>query len=76
MLRLEARPQPSGFWSYGSPMLALLLTVVIWSLQVLISVWWLRRFRFGPVEWFWRVVTYWSGQPMRKEQGKVVAATT
>jgi simple sugar transport system permease protein len=29
MLRLEARPQPSGFWSYGSPMLALLLTVVI-----------------------------------------------
>ena len=29
MLRLEARPQPSQFWSYGSPILALLLTVVI-----------------------------------------------
>ena len=29
MLKLEARPQPSGFWSYGSPILALLLTVVI-----------------------------------------------
>ncbi len=29
MLRLEARPQPSGFWSYGSPVLALLATVVI-----------------------------------------------
>ena len=29
MLRLEARPQPSGFWSYGSPLLALLVTVVI-----------------------------------------------
>jgi simple sugar transport system permease protein len=29
MLKLEARPQPSSFWSYGSPLLALLCTVVI-----------------------------------------------
>lgn len=29
MLKLETRPQPSSFWSYASPVLALLLTVVI-----------------------------------------------
>lgn len=29
MLKLEARPQPSSLWSYGSPVLALLITVVI-----------------------------------------------
>ena len=29
MLKLEARPQPSKFWSLGSPLLALLITVVI-----------------------------------------------
>ena len=29
MLRLEPRPQPSRWWTYGSPLLALLLTVVI-----------------------------------------------
>ena len=29
MLKLEARPQPSNFWSYGSPLLALLITVVV-----------------------------------------------
>ena len=29
MLKLEARPQPSKFWSYGSPILALLVTVVV-----------------------------------------------
>ena len=29
MLRLEARPQPSQLWSYGSPVLALLVTVLI-----------------------------------------------
>jgi general nucleoside transport system permease protein len=28
-LKLEARPEPSSFWSYGSPLLALLLTVLI-----------------------------------------------
>ncbi len=28
-LKLEARPQPSGFWSYGSPILALVITVII-----------------------------------------------
>ena len=29
MLKLEARPQPSDFWSYGSPLLALVMTVAI-----------------------------------------------
>lgn len=29
MLKLEARPQPSALWSYASPMLALLITVLI-----------------------------------------------
>jgi general nucleoside transport system permease protein len=29
MLRLETRPNPSRFWSYGSPLLALLLTILI-----------------------------------------------
>ena len=28
-IKLEARPEPSSFWSYGSPLLALLVTVVI-----------------------------------------------
>ncbi|MDB5847500.1 MAG: sugar transporter permease [Rhodoferax sp.] len=29
MLKLEPRPQPSKFWGYGSPILALVITVVI-----------------------------------------------
>ena len=28
-MRLETRPQPSAFWSYASPFLALLITVAI-----------------------------------------------
>lgn len=37
----------------------------IWLLQLVISPWWLERFRFGPVEWLWRTLTYWRRQPMR-----------
>ena len=33
--------------------------------QVLLSRWWLRRFRFGPMEWLWRSLTYLKPQPMR-----------
>ncbi|WPB55711.1 ABC transporter permease [Xylophilus sp. GOD-11R] len=29
MLKLEARPQPSKFWTYGSPLLALAVTVLV-----------------------------------------------
>ena len=29
MLKLEQRPQPSKVWTYASPILALLITVVI-----------------------------------------------
>ena len=29
MLKLEARPQPSPLWSYASPILALVITVLI-----------------------------------------------
>lgn len=33
MLKLEARPQPSSLWTYGSPVLALLITVVIGTIM-------------------------------------------
>lgn len=34
-------------------------------LQIAFSRWWLARFRFGPVEWLWRSLTYGRLQPMR-----------
>jgi uncharacterized protein len=33
------------------------------------SVWWLRHFRFGPVEWLWRSLTYGERQPMHCPPG-------
>lgn len=37
----------------------------IWVLQLAWSPWWLARFRYGPLEWLWRSLTYMRRQPMR-----------
>ena len=44
----------------------LLLALVIFAGQIVLSAWLLRRFRFGPAEWLWRSLTYGRRQPMRK----------
>lgn len=36
-----------------------------WIVSIWFSVWWLRRYRFGPLEWLWRSLTYRHAQPMR-----------
>jgi len=38
----------------------------IWIFQILFSKWWLSRFKFGPFEWFWRSLTYWKMQSIKK----------
>jgi len=43
------------------------VVVLIWAIQVPLSVLWLRYFRFGPVEWVWRTLTYGQRQPLRTE---------
>ncbi len=41
------------------------VVLAIWIFQLTASKIWLRHFRFGPVEWVWRSLTYWKRQPMR-----------
>ncbi len=36
-----------------------------WLLQIAWSHLWLKYFRFGPLEWLWRSLTYWKSQPFR-----------
>ncbi|MFC7302420.1 DUF418 domain-containing protein [Cognatiluteimonas weifangensis] len=46
-----------GHWGMGRAG-QLLFVVVVFALQLLLSHWWLARFRYGPLEWLWRGVTY------------------
>lgn len=42
---------------------AFALAFVILIVQMIISTYWLKRFNYGPIEWFWRSLTYFKWQP-------------
>lgn len=39
----------------------------IFAAQIAFSHWWLARYRFGPLEWAWRSVTYGRRQALRRK---------
>lgn len=57
-----------GFSMYGKLQRYELYYIVfsIWVFQLIISPIWLKYYRFGPLEWLWRSLTYWKIQPMKK----------
>ncbi len=62
------------FYGYGGGLFAkvslgwlLVLSVVIYALEIPLSRWWLSRCRFGPAEWIWRSMTYGERPAMRAE---------
>jgi uncharacterized protein len=65
-----------GFGMYGKLERHQIYYVVAatWALQIIWSHIWLRYFRFGPLEWAWRSLTYWKKQPMKKTNTKEVLA--
>lgn len=46
----------------------------IWALQLVASPLWLRHFRFGPLEWLWRWLTYLERPPFRRSKPAPAAA--
>ena len=56
-----------GFGLFGKLQRYELYAVVlfVWLIVLVLSPIWLRRFRFGPLEWIWRSMTYWKRQPLR-----------
>ncbi|MDP6374425.1 MAG: DUF418 domain-containing protein [Pseudomonadales bacterium] len=44
-----------------------LIVFAIWLLQLILSPWWLERYRFGPAEWLWRALTYGNRPAMRRD---------
>jgi len=56
-----------GFGCIGDlrPRFVIVLPIVAFTGQMIFSWLWLRHFRFGPVEWISRSITYGKLQPMR-----------
>jgi uncharacterized protein len=44
----------------------LAICIAFFAFQVAFSHWWLARYRFGPMEWLWRTLTYGERPPLRR----------
>lgn len=64
----------TGFGLYAVPQRyqLLLLVVAVWALQLAWSPYWLSRYRYGPLEWLWRSLTYWKWQPLRIQPQRAI----
>jgi uncharacterized protein len=56
---------PHGLGLTVTPLMVPLCALALFAAQAAFSRWWLARYRFGPLEWVWRSVTYWKLQPQR-----------
>lgn len=45
-----------------------LIVILIFAFQMWLSPLWLKHFRFGPMEWVWRSLTYRKLQPMKSNR--------
>lgn len=57
----------TGLYGRVGPALGLAGTVVLYGSQVVFSNWWLSKYRFGPMEWLWRGLTYGKLPSMQRE---------
>ncbi|ATP40344.1 hypothetical protein CSE16_09950 [Solibacillus sp. R5-41] len=53
---------PFVFGVYGKLHLTtgIMIAIAIYAFQMLFSKWWLSKFRYGPLEYIWRTITYWG----------------
>lgn len=47
-----------GWWDELERYELYFVVAAVWAFQVAVSLWWMDRYRFGPMEWLWRALTY------------------
>jgi uncharacterized protein len=70
---LQSVVMTSVFYGYGLGLYGqvprvgqMAMAAALIVLQLVLSPWWISHFRFGPVEWAWRSLTYGRLQPLRR----------
>lgn len=48
-----------NFYTFG-------IAIVVIVVQMLLSKWWLQKFKYGPLEWLWRSATFLRSFPLKK----------
>ena len=61
-----------GFGLYGdiSYVFGFVLVFVFYSVQIILSKWWLARYQYGPVEYIWRWGTYGQKPNFKRERNE------
>lgn len=57
-----------GLYETLSPFQTLITAIIVFCFQVIFSKFWLLHFRFGPLEWLWRCLTYKKVFPLRRQK--------
>jgi uncharacterized protein len=55
-----------GLYGKVSRVSQLLIVIMIWVIQLMLSPEWLKKFRMGPFEWIWRSAAYMKTLPIRR----------
>jgi len=55
-----------GYWGALERHQLYFIVLAIWAVQLVVSPIWLRHYRFGPVEWLWRFLTYGKAPPFHR----------
>ena len=59
-----------GFGLKLRPALYVVGALLLFGVELALSRAWLSRFRFGPLEWLWRSITYARWQPLRRQRSE------
>lgn len=61
-----------GLAPYLGTAVSILLGVLLCVVQITFSRWWIKRYYYGPVEWFWRSATWlsFSATPFKRPSAK------
>jgi len=57
-----------GYYGQVSRGGQVVFVAAVFALQLAFSYLWLSKFRYGPMEWLWRAITYWQLPSMRRER--------
>lgn len=64
-----------GFWLRLRPHLYVPAAILLFIAEAALSAAWLTRYRFGPLEWLGRMITYAQFHSLRRRRDVVAAAT-
>jgi uncharacterized protein len=70
---LDALASHYGLGLKLRPFAYVVAAALLFAIEATLSTVWLRVYRFGPLEWLWRSVTYARRQPLRRESTVLVA---